>query len=51
LLLGLHLLRENVSVDIVGWEGLLLEPIIAVVEIAHKVTIIIIDEVATLTSV
>ncbi len=51
ILLGLHLLSKNISVYVVGWQCLLLESVITVVEITHKVAIIIIDEISTLTRV
>jgi hypothetical protein len=51
LILGLHLLSKDVSVDIVCWESLLLEAGITVIEVPHKVGIVIIIKVATLARV
>ena len=51
ILLGLHLLSEDVSVYVVGRKSLLLKPVIAIVKVSHEVTIVIIDKVSTLTSV
>lgn len=51
LILGLHLLSKDVSVDIVCGESLLLEACIAIIEVPHEVGIIVINKVATLARV
>jgi hypothetical protein len=51
LILGLHLLSKDVSVDIVCGESLLLEACIPVIEVPHEVGIVIINKVATLARV
>jgi hypothetical protein len=40
----IHLLSEDVSVyHAIGRQGLLLETIVAIIEISHEVTVIVID--------
>ena len=51
LILGLHLLSKDVSVNIVCGESLLLETSIPVIEVPHEVSIVIIIKVATLARV
>lgn len=47
LILDLHLLSKDVSVDIVCGESLLLEAGIPIVEVSHEVSVIVINKVAT----
>jgi hypothetical protein len=45
--LHLHLLRKDVPIDIVCRDGLLLETGVAIIEVTHKVGVIIVDMVNT----
>ena len=46
LILGLHLLRKDVSVDIVCGQSLLLEAGVTVIEVTHEVSVIVVCMVA-----